>query len=161
MEARLIALKLFLNELNLDHGISTVQERKRFQKAVFLGQVAGADMGYRYGWYLMGPYSAALTRDYYELSEALSFDDEDIKNYSLNSGVKHILESIKPLIEVPDSVKLQVEDWLELLSSVLYLKKISELSDTEMRNKIAEEKSNLVAYIDHAIESLQSANLLE
>jgi len=160
MEARLIALKLFLDELNLDCDISTVQDRKRFQKAVFLGQMAGAEMGYRYGWYLMGPYSPALTRDYYELSEALSVDDEDVEKYSLNSSVKSLLERIKPLFSVPPSVNLAVEDWLELLSSILYLEKVSELDDDTMREKIKTEKPALVDHIEKGSETLESLNLL-
>jgi len=161
VEARLIALKLFLDELGLDHNITTVQDRKRFQKAVFLGQMAGADMGYRYGWYLMGPYSSALTRDYYELSEALSIDDEDVKNYSLNSDIRNLLEKIKPCFSVPADVKLPMEDWLELLSSILYLKKISELDDGLMQQKLKTEKPTLDAYVGNAKNSLQLAGLLQ
>lgn len=161
MEARLIALKLFVDELGLDHDISTVQTRKRFQKAVFLGQVAGADLGYRYGWYLMGPYSPTLTRDYYELSEAISMESEEINSYQLNPSIKETLDRIKPLFSVPGDVALPQEDWLELLGSIFYLKNISKLEDASMREKIREEKPQLQAYIDKGIEKIREHDLLE
>ena len=56
MEEKLVVLKLFLDELGIPDSIDTVDERKRIQKAAYLGQLSGVDLGYRYGWYKMGPY---------------------------------------------------------------------------------------------------------
>ncbi len=56
METKLLVLKLFLGALGIDDSIETVDDRKRVQKAVYLGQLSGIDLGYRYGWYRMGPY---------------------------------------------------------------------------------------------------------
>src|SRR5262245_31088985 len=72
MEAKLEVLRLFLNALDVPSAIDTVNERKRVQKAVYLGQLSEIDLGYRFGWYIMGPYSTSLTQDYYQLSEALA-----------------------------------------------------------------------------------------
>ena len=63
MEPRLIALRLYLDQLGVSSDIETVSDRKRVQKAVYLGQLSGVDFGYRFGWYLMGPYSTTLTED--------------------------------------------------------------------------------------------------
>lgn len=60
MDSNLIALKLFLDDLGVSADIETIDDRKRVQKAVYLGQAAGADLGYRFGWYLLGPYSPSL-----------------------------------------------------------------------------------------------------
>ena len=158
MDARLITLKLFLDELELDPDISTVQNRKQFQKAVFLGQMADIDLGYRYGWYLMGPYSSSLTRDYYELDEALSVDD-DLHAYSLNPVTKAALSKIKPMFEVPKGVKLEKPEWLELLSSILFLKKISKLKAKDIKQRIKEEKGNLVKYVGTANKVLKEMKL--
>ncbi len=158
MDTRLITLKLFLDELGLAPDISTVQDRKQFQKAVFLGQMADIDLGYRYGWYLMGPYSSSLTRDYYELDEALSVDN-DLSTYSLNPATKAALAKIKPLFEVPKNVDLEKPEWLELLSSILFLKKVSKLKAKEIKQRIKEEKANLVAYIDAANDALKKMKL--
>jgi hypothetical protein len=45
MSAKLATLKLFLNELGIDSNINTVDDRKRVQKAVYLGQIARVDLG--------------------------------------------------------------------------------------------------------------------
>ncbi len=50
MEARQIVLKLFLSTLGVPADIDTVNDRKRVQKAVYIGQLTGVDLGYRFGW---------------------------------------------------------------------------------------------------------------
>ena len=57
MDAKLITLRLFLDALGQSVDIETVDDRKRVQKAVYLGQLSGVDLGYRFSWYVMGPYS--------------------------------------------------------------------------------------------------------
>lgn len=37
------------------------------QAAVYIGKVAGVDLGYRYGWYVYGPYSPSLHEDLVKL----------------------------------------------------------------------------------------------
>ncbi len=63
MDARLAALKLVLNELGETSDISSVSERLRLQKAVYLTQALGLNLGYHYSWYLRRPYSTSLTQD--------------------------------------------------------------------------------------------------
>src|SRR3712207_9330456 len=63
--------------------------RKRVQKAVYIGQLTGVDLGYRFSWYVKGPYSTALTRDYYDLAEDVN-SGEDRKSTRLNSSHANI-----------------------------------------------------------------------
>ena len=56
MDATHIVLKLVVKELGEQGDIQTLEDRKIFQKAVYLGQLSGLDLGYRYSWYLRGPY---------------------------------------------------------------------------------------------------------
>ena len=72
MDGRLVVLNRFVEALGENADIENFEDRKRFQKAVYLGQVAGVDLGYRYGWYVKGPYSTDLTQDYYAMSEAVA-----------------------------------------------------------------------------------------
>jgi hypothetical protein len=51
METRLVTLFLFLRELGVEPRIATVADRKGVQKAVYIGQLSGIDLGYRYSWY--------------------------------------------------------------------------------------------------------------
>ncbi len=48
--------------------MSTFQGRLILQKTVYLLQAFGISLGYRYSWYLFGPYSAELARDGFELA---------------------------------------------------------------------------------------------
>ena len=66
MDARLETLQLVLAELGIDPEIETIDQRVIFQKAIYLAQAGGVPLRYRYNWYVMGPYSPNLTKDYYE-----------------------------------------------------------------------------------------------
>src|SRR5579859_255616 len=129
MEARLIALKLFLDELEVPVTIDTIDDRKRVQKAVYLGQLAGVPLGYRFGWYKKGPYSPDLTKDYYGLADSIAMGDHEYQGKQLNQPFRDRLEPIRPLLCVPPGVNLAQEDWLELVASIHYLHKISKLDD--------------------------------
>src|SRR5690349_17229058 len=101
MERKLIALKRILEELGVPADIDTVDDRKRIQKAIYLAQLPGIDLGYSFSWYVKGPYSPALTRDYYSLSEALSDRDSKGDETRLNATVRERLHSIIPLLGPP------------------------------------------------------------
>ena len=64
MRESLVALDLVLDELGVPTKVDTFRDRKLVQKAVYVAKAAGVDLGYTYGWYVHGPYSPALTRDY-------------------------------------------------------------------------------------------------
>ena len=120
MKTKLIALKLFLEELGVPSNIDTVDERKRVQKTIYLGQIAGVDLGYHFGWYLKGPYSPELTKDYYDLDEALIDGDLEYQKKDLKGQLKEKLQSIKSIVTQPSDVPFSQADWLELLASVHY-----------------------------------------
>jgi uncharacterized protein YwgA len=157
MEPRLVALKLFLEELEIPSNIDTVDDRKRVQKGIYLGQLTEVDLGYRFGWYLMGPYSTALTRDYYSMAESLS---EDIGNFELHETAKERLGRIKPLLTPPQGVDLQQEDWLELVASFHYLRTVSKYNQEKTVNILNEQKPRLAPYADFAKEALHRVHLL-
>jgi hypothetical protein len=54
MEKHQIALKLFLDELGVPIDTNNINDRKLAQKAVYLGQLSGVDLGYRFGWFSTG-----------------------------------------------------------------------------------------------------------
>jgi uncharacterized protein YwgA len=160
MDSRHVVLKLFVEELGQAAAIDNFEDRKTFQKAVYLGQVAGVDLGYRYSWYLKGPYSRGLARDYYELTEAIQVGERGFERRSLNPSVKARLRRIRPLFNVPANVQLSQADWLELLASWHYLRAISRLNDREARLIMDEKKPVLSRYIPAAQRSLEQHRLL-
>lgn len=154
MEARLTALKLFLDELNIDASIKTIADRKRIQKAVYLGQLTGVDLGYRFSWYLMGPYSTSLTQDYYQLVEAIDLGDKSFENMKLLSLVKKKLQTILPVFQKPEQVQLDDQDWLELVASLHYLRNVSKYSQKDAFESIEKDKPHLKDFLKNAESTL-------
>lgn len=160
MSAKLATLKLFLDELGIDSNINTVDDRKRVQKAVYLGQIARVDLGYRFGWYLRGPYSPGLTRDYYALADSDGTDDIDTQGRVLKPELRERLRKIRPLLDVPSDVTLSQEDWLELLASLHFLRSVSKFDREQAMARIRVEKPYLQAFLNEAETQLQRYGLL-
>ena len=159
MESNLLALKLVLDELGVDANIDTIDDRKRVQKAVYLAQLPGVDLGYRFGWYLKGPYSTDLTKDYYALAEAI-IAEGGVPERRLNDTARQRLQQVKPLMEVPADVDLPQEDWLELVSSVHFLRRVSRLDREHAIQKLNTEKPHLVRWHAAAERALVQTALL-
>ncbi len=160
MEPRQIVLKLFLDALGISSDIDTVNDRKRVQKAIYLGQLTGVDLGYRFGWYLKGPYSPSLTKDYFALEEALASGDREHDDKELNKSIIRKLRKALPLMEPPKEVHLSQEDWLELVSSLHFLREVQGLNNKDCLRTLKREKTRLAKYFDQAEEALQKVSLL-
>ena len=159
MLMKLVLLKLFLDELGVGSDIDTFDERKTIQKAVYLGQLADVDMGYRFGWYLKGPYSPALAEDYYHLADELEMGERGYEEYQLNKSLKNKLEKVRSLFEKPQDVTLEKKDWLELVASCDYLRRVRKLSDDKVNEVLQKEKGDLFAFKDLALRKLSGAPL--
>lgn len=151
MESRLEALSLALKEMGVPLSIAGIDKRKTIQKAIYLGQRAGANLGYRYGWYLKGPYSPALARDYYALAQQPSKTQR-----KLNPRVAQRLRSIQALLRPPKDSKLRMADWAELVASVDFLKRESNLSEEKVREIIERQKPRLARHLSAAIKAVES-----
>jgi uncharacterized protein YwgA len=161
MEPRLIALQLFLKQLGVSSEIESLEDRVRVQKAVYLGQLSGVDFGYRFSWYLRGPYSTKLTTDYFELEEAIRLREEDSKKMELKTSIKKKLDAIAPLMKKPNTVTLEIEGWLELVASYHFLRKVRGYSNREATAKLEEEKPSLVEFVKICEQSLINVGLLK
>lgn len=69
-------------------------DRLILQKVVYLLQESGLEMGYRYHWYLRGPYSTGLTDDAYFLVKMPKRNDEQ-ENWELDESSLTIIERVK------------------------------------------------------------------
>lgn len=160
MDAKLIALRLFLDSMDIPATIDTVDDRKRVQKAVYLAQVAGADLGYRFSWYLMGPYSPSLTEDYYAMDEKADELKAATKGRKLHEAYQSVLSDVRRDIRKPDDVMLADEQWLELLASYHYLRRVSRLSHNDAADQIAKQKSHLHSYLSQAVKVIEASHRL-
>ncbi len=159
MDSRLIALALLLDELGVDGDIRTIDDRKRIQKAVYLGQRAGVDLGYRFSWYLKGPYSPKLADDYYSLAEAVTAGDKEHEGRTLVPSLKQRLEQIRPLMDCAEE-SLNQEDWLELLASYDYLRRVLHQSAEQAAETMQRKKPTLAPHWKAAELKLREACLL-
>ncbi len=161
MESPQIVLKLVLDTLGVPDSIAEVDDRKRIQKAIYLAQAAGVDLSYVFGWYVMGPYSPALTRDYYTLALALEAKDNGYEGKSLRADLQKKLGSLQPLMQPPQDTHLCLESWLELLASIHFLQTVSRFDDAASRAVMETEKPSLADFYQQGKKALQSARLLQ
>src|SRR5216683_1258278 len=151
MTPKLAGLKLTLQALGIPLNTESLSGRIQLQKSVYLAQAAGVPLRYRYNWYLRGPYSPDLTRDYFELPQTETAD-----GYRLSDRSQEAIELIKPLLTVPPMVGLPRDRWLELLASLLYLEREAGKSRTQAYSLIAERKPSLRSYAPFAQKQLEA-----
>lgn len=156
MQPKLAVLNSVLDALGIDPKIDTAADRKRLQKAVYLGQaLTGVDLGYRYGWYKKGPYSPSLANDYYDLAEALAAGEEP-NGYGLRSEEQvRALNDASHLFGVPQGVNLSDADWLELVGSIHYLRRVSHKDEPNVDRVIQQQKPELAQYLAQGKLALQ------
>jgi uncharacterized protein YwgA len=119
MDRQQIGLKLTVDGLNLPFQINTFEDRLILQKAVYLAQTAGVNLGYYYHWYLYGPYSPSLTRDEYAVYTDISAGMDESEGWKLDDRSSQRLEEIRDIFVEPERDKLAKK--LELLASVHFL----------------------------------------
>lgn len=158
MNNRQVALKLVLETLGIDPCIETTDDRKRIQKAVYMGQITGVDLGYRFSWYHMGPYSPELTKDYYAMAEEISAGADEWEGKSLKPPLVQRLTAIRPLLQEP--LGFDKSKWLELVASYHYLREVSKKTHDEAKVIFATQKAHLVPYLPVAAEKFAELQAL-
>lgn len=99
-------------------NMSTFNGRLIFQKTMQLLQTFGLDFGYRYNWYLRGPYCPDLAKDGFELKEII----QDIPTFAVefaDGNVQTRYEEFKEFL----SDKKDDHNKLEIASSICFLYK--------------------------------------
>jgi uncharacterized protein YwgA len=119
MDRQQIGVKLAIDGLNLPFKIDGFMDRLIMQKAVYLAQAAGVNLGYYYHWYLYGPYSPSLTRDEFAIAMDISAGLDESKGWKLDESSLKRLERIRPIFLEPERDNLATK--LELLASVHFL----------------------------------------
>ncbi len=119
MDRQQIGVKLAVDGLNLPFKIDYFMDRLIMQKAVYLAQAAGVNLGYYYHWYLHGPYSPSLTRDEFAVAMDISSGLDESEGWTLDDGSSKRLERMRGIFSEPERDKLARK--LELLASVHFL----------------------------------------
>lgn len=121
MDRRQIAMKLAMDMLG---GIKTTgfDNRLALQKTIYILQSAGVKLGYRYSWYLRGPYSRELTADAFSVREELDAQFDESNQWRLDDQSAGIVKKLQPYLSVtPKEFAGPIHKWLEVLASVLFL----------------------------------------
>jgi uncharacterized protein YwgA len=158
MDRQQISVKLAIDGLGLPFKVKTFQDRLIMQKAVYIAQSAGINLGYFYHWYLYGPYSPSLTRDEFAIAMDISSDMDYSRGWKLDDASLERLKGIKPLFAEPDRDKLALK--LELLASVHFLidrKQVSKVDTNQInatltrfnKNFREEEIKEALTELDH------------
>lgn len=158
MEAHLERLKLILQDLGIPASIQCLNDRVAVQKGVYLAQrIGGVKLGYRFHWYLRGPYSPPLTRDYYDL--ATESEDIDV-NRRLPRETSQRLKALAKHLSPPTDLAqdgLTHSDWLELLASLDYCLRVRLETPDAAKETIKREKEWLAPYVEQGLIALQNA----
>lgn len=120
-----VLLKLFMDEADLSEELDTFDERFQLQKNMYLTQVLGFDMRYRFAWYLRGPYSRELTADAFALREQLELGDTDYERFRLTEEARRCVARAREIGQRPKDATCGDAIWLELLASLHYLRHIA------------------------------------
>jgi len=119
-----IVLKLVLDELHQPLKLANFDDRFMIQKKIYLTQLTGLDLFYRFGWYIRGPYSRELTGDAFALKEQMDRGDDEHEHQKLGRDAAKLAETARSFWEnCPKGISKS--DWVELLASLHYLKHIA------------------------------------
>ena len=110
---------LALEEAGIPVRVGQVDERLLLQKGVYLLQEAGVHLGYRYRWYLRGPYSTGLANDVFFLASQTQSVKKELASWQLDGESKGRISAVKKLFSSKELGKLVKH--LELVASVLYM----------------------------------------
>lgn len=150
-------LALVLNELNVPQSIDSVTQRISLQKIVYMAQVAGLRLGYKYSWYRYGPYCTELADTYYQMAanaSQLASHKRDLKPETIEK-----LTRVKKAMLKPQDFPLETNDWYELLASVHFLFEELALPAQQARKLLKEQKPRLEPFIEMAVRELKACSL--
>lgn len=122
IDKRLAGIYVLMKEFG-GFKIKGLEERVFVQKAIYLLQVLDIDLRFRFSWYLRGPYSTDLTQSVFEIKGDEKLQ-ERAETYSIRKEVVPAVDRLHGFLKAKPQ-PLTEPQWLELLSSIHYLKHIS------------------------------------
>jgi uncharacterized protein YwgA len=161
MNRRQISTLLALKELGIEPKLDLFRDRLVLQKAVYLAQAAGCDLGYFYGWYVHGPYCSPFAKDMFAVVGDPESLDELGERWVLDDESRKQLQRLRKLISANHA---DLPRHLELMASVHYLITRNQLPDrhphTVMERLAKFGKNFTEEEVRQAITALQGAGLL-
>jgi len=119
MNRQQLLFGLALREAGVPLDVSSFDHRLVIQKAVCVLQHAGIHLGYRFRWYLRGPYSTEVASDAFWLAGQSKAFAEELEGWRLDEASRSRIADLKALFTAT-SVSALAER-LELLGSILFM----------------------------------------
>ena len=121
-------LASYLSAFDLDHFMKGFEhdfdKRLEVQKAIYLLQESGADLGYHFSWYLRGPYSPTLADDAYSLL-GVQMTRFLTETEPIPQDVMQKFLNLMRIVKRKSATPKEESRWLEILSSVHFVMKHS------------------------------------
>lgn len=150
------SVTVILRELAIPLSVTSKRDRIAMQKAIYLAQRKGVDLGFRYSWYLNGPYSTKLADVYYRADE----ERQQYAGLEADDHFKAKLSPTKKLIkEKPDAANLT--DWLEALVSIDFLVTVNGRSINSAKDRVRDLKPHVADLLDGAESALAAEGFIQ
>jgi len=159
MMMRQIRLKLILDYLGVPCNISNFSDRIIPQKSIYMAQECGVDLGYYFGKYALGPYSPELECELVAMRHDLSMGDNEYLEVALPPKVCNILTCLKTVSCVPKYSKLDKEEWMTLLASVVYVCEDGDTLD-DIKQKLCFDSRRMMGHVYLAVRVARRAGLI-
>jgi uncharacterized protein YwgA len=163
MDRQQIGVKLVIDGLGLPFQAGAFEDRLIMQKAIYLVQTGGVNLGYFYRWYLHGPYSPSLTRDEFAIAMDISADPDESKGWKLDGASSQRLKKLQGLFT--EKRRNVLAKKLELLASVHFLidrKQVSGIDTKQIASTLKRFKKDFSEEnVKGALEELRRYDLLQ
>ena len=123
VEHNICRLKVIFNYLGRPLTVDTFDDRLTLQKTIYFTQLADIDLGYRFSWYIHGPYSPYLTEAAFTYAANTNIYDRESEKYVLTDAGREKLNRVQQILQPLPG--MQLADSLEILASIHYLKHIA------------------------------------
>ena len=128
MDRRQIGFKLTMDALGREVTVGSFDDRLILQKAMYLAQAAGVQLGYFYRWYLYGPYCPQVADDAFAVSTDVAQGMNDADDWELDEQSKSKLAAVRDWMKGEGQ---EVARKLELLASVHFLVERKQVSSRD------------------------------
>jgi uncharacterized protein YwgA len=122
MRGKSLDVTLCLHEMGFKINMKNFEHRLLLQKMIYMLQVFGVDLGFRYGWYLRGPYCSELAHIGYEIYANKDKIPQVTEQYELPGRIRDEITHFQSWVSKKMPSNCDKIKWLELLASLHYLK---------------------------------------
>jgi uncharacterized protein YwgA len=165
MDKQQILLAKTLEAAEVPLAVDSFNQRLILQKAVYLLQSAGVRNGYRFRWYLKGPYCSELTSDAFGIVGEGEAGQKELGTWHLDSPSRKRVSQLSSLLHREGEQEHEQAKRLELFASVLFLINTKQCSEADIggtRQLLANSKKHFSEdEIREALSELRSHGLIK